>query len=239
MKKTNIKTEYQKKKNIFSGIFAFDTKYSSSGFTLIEVMVSVAIFTSIMILAIGALLSSNSEYKRTHEIRSSLDTMSYVIEDMSRNIRLGSSIRCEEGFSYPEGSPYPPSFSAVMSEGDTVMNPDSCDTGDGNWGITIEPLNGDSGTPEDQVSYRFVRIGDEAMIYKTKDGGENYYPLTPENVVIDPYKSSFRIFGTGDDGMQPMVVISISGNVFYKEIVTPFNFQTTVSQRFLDYELPT
>ncbi len=212
-------------------------KYNTKGFTLIEVMVSVAIFTSIMILAIGALLTSNKEYRRTNQIRSSMDTMGYIIEDMSRNIRLGSTIRCEEGFSYPEAGVYPPSFSAPMSDADTETNPDSCDTGDGNWGVTIEPFEGDTTTPSDQISYRIVRKGDDAMIYKSDKGGDIYYPLTPETVIIDPYQSGFRIFGTGDDAMQPMVVMSISGKVMYKETETPFSFQTTVSQRQLDYEI--
>lgn len=219
-------------KNIFT-----EKNTDIRGFTLIEVMVSISIFTSVMILAIGGLLTANKEYKRAGLVRASMDTMGYIMEDISRNIRLGSNIRCEEGFSFPEGDEYPGSFSATMSTEDTVANPDSCDTSDGNWGITLEPLNGDPTTPSDQLSYRIVRKGEEAMIYKSSDGGENYYPLTPNSINIDPYSSGFRIFGTGDEGLQPQVVLSFSGSVTYKDTVTPFNFQTTVSQRFLDYEI--
>lgn len=214
-----------------------NNKKFKKGFTLIEVMVSVGIFTVIMILAIGGLLSSNMDFKRTDKSRSAMDTMGYIMEDISRNIRLGTSIRCEEGFSYPEGTEFPSFFSAPMSEADTVPNPDSCDTSDGNWGITLEPLNGDPSSASDQLSYRFVRRGDVSLIYKSEDGGENYYPLTPTSIEIDPYASSFRIFGTGDDGMQPYVVISISGNVPYKNTGSTFNIQTSVSIRKLDYEL--
>ncbi len=57
MKKTNIKTEYQKKKNIFSDIFAFDTKYYSSGFTLVEMLVAVFVMS---MAVVGMIVVSSS-----------------------------------------------------------------------------------------------------------------------------------------------------------------------------------
>ncbi len=62
MKKTNIKTEYQKKKNIFSDIFAFDTKHSSSGFVA---LFTILIASTLMIMIVGIFSSTYKEFLLT------------------------------------------------------------------------------------------------------------------------------------------------------------------------------
>src|ERR1700741_217077 len=66
----------------------------NTGFTLIEVMIAVALFTVIMTLGIGAVLNSNATHKKTQTLRSVMDNLSFIMEDMSRTLRLGSNYHC-------------------------------------------------------------------------------------------------------------------------------------------------
>ncbi len=65
-----------------------------AGFTLIEVMVSVSIFTIISTIGIGALLSMNNAYKRSRSQRTAVDSLTFILDSMSRDIRTGSQYSC-------------------------------------------------------------------------------------------------------------------------------------------------
>ena len=67
---------------------------SQSGFTLVEIMVAVAIFSIVVTVGIGSLLSVNNTLKRTRAQRTAIDSMNFVFESMSRRIRTGSEISC-------------------------------------------------------------------------------------------------------------------------------------------------
>src|SRR3972149_1703934 len=67
---------------------------SKRGFTLIEIMIAITLFTAIMIIGTGAVLQTNSVYKKTQTMRSVMDNLNFIMEDMVRNLRLGSSYHC-------------------------------------------------------------------------------------------------------------------------------------------------
>jgi len=60
---------------------------SSRGFTLMEVMVSVTIFTIIVTVGIVALLTINDSYNKSQNDRQAIDSLTYTLESMSRRIR--------------------------------------------------------------------------------------------------------------------------------------------------------
>ena len=68
-----------------------------TGFTLIEVMIAITLFSAIMILGTGAVLNSSSVHKKTQTMRAVMDNLNFVMEDMSRNLRLGSDYVCISG----------------------------------------------------------------------------------------------------------------------------------------------
>jgi len=68
-----------------------------TGFTLIEVLVSVSIFTMVALAAIASVIAANDLAKKTQNIRNAFDNLNFAIESMSRNIRLGSDYRCPDG----------------------------------------------------------------------------------------------------------------------------------------------
>ena len=64
------------------------------GFTLIEVMVSVGIFAIVITIGISSLLILSNTYRESQKSRQAFDTMAFVLETVTREIRMGSDWRC-------------------------------------------------------------------------------------------------------------------------------------------------
>lgn len=64
-------------------------KQNNAGFTLIEIMVSVAIFAIIMTTGIGSLVSITNSYRASQQNKQVNDALNYSLESMTREIRLG------------------------------------------------------------------------------------------------------------------------------------------------------
>ncbi len=60
------------------------------GFTLIEVMVSVSIFTIVVTVGIGSLMTVNKAYRQSQLQRAAIDNVSFAMESMAREIRIGT-----------------------------------------------------------------------------------------------------------------------------------------------------
>jgi prepilin-type N-terminal cleavage/methylation domain-containing protein len=68
----------------------YNTKlHTHSGFTLIEVMVSVSIFTIIITMGIGSLLTVHRTLQKTRADQQVLDSTSYILDTMTRRLRTG------------------------------------------------------------------------------------------------------------------------------------------------------
>ena len=63
--------------------------HTKRGFTLIEIMVSIAIFTIIITIGIGALVSVIRSYEVSQQEKDVHDELNYALESMTREIRLG------------------------------------------------------------------------------------------------------------------------------------------------------
>lgn len=62
----------------------------NQGFTLIEMMVAVALFAVVMTGSLAALLSMHSVQKKTESLRIVNDNLNFALESMMREIRSGS-----------------------------------------------------------------------------------------------------------------------------------------------------
>jgi len=67
---------------------------SGAGFTLIEMIVSVSLFTVVTFIAVGALLAITDANRKANAIRATMDNLNFAMESMARNIRTGSSYAC-------------------------------------------------------------------------------------------------------------------------------------------------
>ncbi len=209
----------------------------SAGFTLMELMIAVGLFSIIVIVGAGALLNTNFVRKNTETVRAVVDNLNFVMEDMSRNIRLGSTYSCDNGGGYYNDATGQ-FFSPLPMTIPTSATPESCPNGSGIF--SFERVEGDPGNEDDQSGYAFVTSdfdGDlRAKLYKTIDGGSTWLLLTPPEVLLDPLHSGFTVVGSNDDAdlIQPLIVIRLSGQVLYKDKITPFSIETSISQRLLE-----
>ena len=186
-----------------------------SGYTIIETMIATSLFLVIVIYGMGSLLNANLIHKKSENSRAIMDNLNFVMEDISRNLRTGSSYHCLFG-------------------NDTLANsyvPTSCTEG---WGIAFESASGSSVTSNDQWVYYI----DEGKLFKSTDnGGSGFVQLTPDEIVLDEL-SYFSVLGAegvnSENAQQPFVSIHLIGSITSKDGTLPFSLQTSMSQRVVD-----
>lgn len=190
----------------------------TGGYTIIETMISVSLFVIIVTIALGSLLNANLLYKKSQSMRSILDNLSFVMEDMSRNLRVGYDYYC-----IPASLVFP---SVGTLSGSNCSGVAFISVADGSrWAYEIVTADG----------------GLTYYIRKSTDGGVTWIQLTPPEIVINGSSlvSFFSILGaeppsTGNM-QQPFVTIKLVGKIkLQNNIETSFSLQTSVSQRKID-----
>ncbi len=66
-----------------------------SGFTLVEMIISVGIFSMVMVVTIGALLQIVAANRQAQAIKSVLNNINMAVEDMTRTIKNGTKYDCD------------------------------------------------------------------------------------------------------------------------------------------------
>ncbi len=67
---------------------------SQKGFTLVEMIVALAVFTVVALIAVGALLKITSANKKSQTLKTTINNLNFALESMSREIRTGSTYQC-------------------------------------------------------------------------------------------------------------------------------------------------
>ena len=172
-------------------------------------MVSVALFSIVMLVGMSALFTLVSENKKAQALNSVITDLNFSLESMSRTIRTGYKYNCGSG------------------------GGDDCATGGTELQLTTLINN-----EEYRVQYRFsTRNGRgfiERRLIKTRAStNSGWIQITSTNVDIEQFK--FFVFGApaGDD-YQPRVMIALSGKAVNNEDLSDFSIQTTVTQRIID-----
>ena len=68
---------------------------SRSGFTLVEMIVAIAVFSVIMTISVGTLLAMVDANRKAQSLKSVIDNLNFAVENMSRNMRVGTLYHCE------------------------------------------------------------------------------------------------------------------------------------------------
>lgn len=188
---------------------------TKNGFTLVEMLVSISLFSVVMVLALSALFFVIEGGRKARSVSSVIGNLSYALENMFRNIRAGHNYNC--GASLP-------------IENDEKTN-DCWESGKNI--IAFESMEGSSGDTSDQWVFKYD--DEEKKLKRSTDGGSTFIEMTSDNVVIE--KMKFYVRGSSDgDTLQPMVVMVINGYVeISKGTKSEFNIQTTSTQRILDF----
>lgn len=205
----------------------FYKKDNTKGFTIIEVMITISLFTLFIITGIGALLNASYYHKQNQKFSSIMDTLSFIMDDMSTNLRTGSAYVC-----------------GAEDIGDP-QNPD-CDI---NSHVLSFTNNNTTVVGGEKWIYAFTQGADGyGDLKKSTDGSwplssNDNFNLNPQEVRFDA-NSGFKVVGalpatiTGGptDQIQPYIVINLSGVVIFRGKEIPFSLQTSVSQRLIDVD---
>ena len=196
------------------------------GYTIIETMIAISLFLVIIMAGMGALLNANLLHQKSQNMRSIIDNLSFIMEDMSRNLRTGSKYYCITG-------------------ADNLSNVSTAKSGPSCWGVAFES----SGTPANQVADQnnqwVYYIDNFGKIFKATQGpyaAASFVQLTPEEIVITGQVAGVQVSGfsvlgaesVATNSQQPFVTIRLVGRITFKDVVTPFSLQTSVSQRLVD-----
>jgi prepilin-type N-terminal cleavage/methylation domain-containing protein len=203
---------------------------ASKGYTIIETMIAISIFLILIMTGMTTLMNAFSLHKKSQNMRSEIDNLSFIMEDISRNLRTGTKFYCLNDYD---------SDSFATSD----INQRKSSPVDGSnvrqlcWGIAFEAAGGGLGGEDQWVYY----IDGNGAIQKATMGPYtdpfNFTQLTPNDVKLNPV-SGFYIFGaesTGSgDSQQPFIKIILAGKVTERGIESPFSLETVVSSRIID-----
>lgn len=81
--------------------FKFHTPKFTRGFTLVEMMVAVSLFTIVMTVSAGALLTIIDANTKSQTLKNIMNNLNFALEGMSKSIRVGTNYICGD---YVSGS---------------------------------------------------------------------------------------------------------------------------------------
>jgi|JI10StandDraft_1071094.scaffolds.fasta_scaffold108751_3 prepilin-type N-terminal cleavage/methylation domain-containing protein len=191
------------------------------GFTLVEMLVSLALFTIVATMSVGTLLVLIAGNARVVGEQSALTSMSFALDSMTREIRTGSDYYCDTDVQV--GS------AAVYNSATVVRN---CSAGA--VGISFREA-GDSitgGTGAKRIAYYFSNN----QLWR-KVGANAAQPIITNDVVVT--NARFVVTGVGPLGtstniVQPTVTILIQAQASTTDSTKNFTLQSTITQRALD-----
>src|SRR3989338_1985894 len=75
----------------------YGIRNTARGFTLVEMIVSVALFATVMLVSVGALLSLMGANRKAQALQSVMNNLNVALDGMVRSIRMGSNYHCGAG----------------------------------------------------------------------------------------------------------------------------------------------
>lgn len=181
------------------------------GFTLVEMIVAVGLFTVVMLISLAALLSLIDANRKARSIESVMNNLNIALDGMVRNIRMGSAYHCGTN---------------------NLTQPSDCATVPGT-SVAFLRFGGTAGDAEDYLIYSYNAL--EKRLERKEGASATAYAVTAPEIEID--EMNFYVIGTTPgDGDQPKIVIVMKGTVGAERVRTrtTFSIQATAVQRVLD-----
>jgi prepilin-type N-terminal cleavage/methylation domain-containing protein len=198
----------------------------SSGFTLIEVLVSLSLFTIVVTMAVGTLLVLIDANTKQQGAQSVVTNISFALDSMTREIRTGYFYYCANTNTFLDTDQADGSdVNDCAGGGDVLVITESGQSLTGGLG---------SGT-SNRIAYRYSST-EKSIQRRLADTGV-WQTITAPEVTINTL--DFVVTGTNSlsdgDLRSPTVTIFLEGTA--GEIAgldTSFQMQTTVTQQVLD-----
>ena len=176
------------------------------GFTLVEMLVSIAIFVVLVTVSLGAIASIFDANRKSQSLKAVMTNLNFAVEVMAREMRFGTNYHCG-------------------STGN-LSQPQNCSSGDS----SISFLSSDGR----QIVYSLDSVTHQ--LQKSEDGGGNFLGITAPEITIQSLKFFVVGAGAVPlNYTQPKVLILLRGYAGSKvSSQSVFTVETTVSQRILD-----
>jgi prepilin-type N-terminal cleavage/methylation domain-containing protein len=200
--------------SLFAIRYSLPRERSERGFTLIEMIVAVALFSVVMLVATTTLLALVGANRKAQALQSVINNFNVALDGMTRSVRMGSEIHCGSG---------------------DITTPQSCQSGDTK--LAFKPYCEENCDADTRWIFVFDTNGTfcgQGRLCKSENNGTNYYAITAADVSISDL--TFYVIGTTrGDTIQPKVVVAVSGSAGSNaKTKTTFSIQATAVQRVLD-----
>lgn len=182
----------------------------NKGFTLVEMLVAIAVFMIVMTVALGSLISIIDANKKAQSIKNVINNVNFALESISKDMRVGTEYSCDDGAgSYTGNCPSGRNGVQYKSNKNKIVR----------YRFTDAPVVGEGNI--------------QRCIMDDISSPCNWTSLTAPTSTVLIKNMKFYVLGVGSvDLEQPRVIITIDGEAGSKEeLRTSFNLQTTVSQR--------
>lgn len=226
-------------------------KNRQHGFTLVEIIVSMAIFIVVAVVALGALLKIIDANKKSESIKSLVTNLNFALDSMARDIRVGSHYICadpESSLGDPGVTDQPFVHAALSNDPasadyypPTPCNPPKL----GRWVFAFNSSKVDTAVPNCHLIHAYYFSG--FSLYKAEqtacNGTYTFYPIiygaetsndtNQDETQVNFGTSPIRVVTGGTS--QPYVQIRLTGTSnTKKKLTSSFDIQTTISQRIND-----
>lgn len=197
------------------------TTQHKKGFTLVEMIVSIGLFTIVLFIASSAFLAVLNADRKSRATRIAIDNLNLSLEDMSRRIKTGTTYNCGGGAGV-----------ADCSSGGTVLAITDQDNQRVIYkrGIGTTPITTGSGASGCGATFSSSTQG---CLIRDKAG--TALLVTGKDIHIQNLR--FLVNGTAPfpaDTTQPYVVVFVEGLTTAGKITSTFKLQTTITQRMYD-----
>ena len=184
----------------------------TKGFTLVELMVSVSVFTIVMISVLGTLLAIVEANRKAQSLKLAMNNLNFAIEKMARDIRSGDTFTC---------------LNTGSSETTTKTD---CSSGRGKLVFTARTGK--------RIKYYMLGGQLKTAVAPDSVNFPNTFPIIEtfsSNLVVIENLTFFVNGAQINDSIQPTVTISVQGYAGNKPtLLSRFSIQTTVTKRGLD-----
>ena len=213
------------------------SRKTQAGFTLIEMIVSLAIFSIIVTMTIGALLVLIANNQKLQGEQSVMTNLSFALDSMTREIRTGTSYYCAERPNSVSGGA-DAIFGAGVNHEALALTTKDCASGRGN-GNDLQGVSfiesGDSITGvENRILYFFDKTDPANKSLKRKVGASAGQSIVSSGLEI--INAEFFVSGARPRSLGDLAQPTVTIHIIAKEIDNSklYYLQTTVTQRTLD-----
>jgi len=190
----------------FSWCKKSSARNNERGVSLVELLIAVGIFSVVVMIAVGSVLSIIDANQKSRTKKVILNNLNSTLDTMTRTIRDGDTYNC--GGTGQAENPCP--------SGSTIF--------------AFERNGGDPANASDQTVYRLNSVTKRIERSLNSGASDSWYPITSEDVEIEVLEFQYRTSG----GELPRVDIVIQGKTTEgdERIDSSFELQTTVAKRY-------